>query len=71
MKPGDRIAVCISGERFYATGETFQELKRHNKFDFEVKFLCDGSRVQSGQSSGDRRECETSEIPIEILSQIF
>ena len=24
VKPGDRIAVCISGgERFYATGETF------------------------------------------------
>ena len=23
VKPGDRIAVCISGERFYAAGKTF------------------------------------------------
>lgn len=40
VKPGDRIAVCISGGKdSMLLAKLFQELKRHNKFDFEVKFL--------------------------------
>ena len=27
----------------------FQELKRHNKFPFEVKFVGDGPWIQSGK----------------------
>ena len=40
VKPGDKIAVCISGGKdSMLLAKLFQELKRHNKFDFEVKFL--------------------------------
>ena len=43
VKPGDRIAVCISGGKdSMLLAKLFQELKRHNKFDFEVKFLVEG-----------------------------
>ena len=40
VQEGDRIAVCISGGKdSMLMAKLFQELKRHNKFDFEVKFL--------------------------------
>ncbi len=40
VKPGDRIAVCISGGKdSMLMAKLFQELKRHNKFEFEVKYL--------------------------------
>ena len=55
VKPGDRIAVCISGGKdSMLMAKCFQELKLHNKFDFEVKFLGYGSGYKSGQPSGNR-----------------
>ena len=40
VKEGDRIAVCISGGKdSMLMAKLFQELKKHNKFPFEVKFL--------------------------------
>ena len=40
VKPGDKIAVCISGGKdSMLMAKLFQELKHHNKFDFDVKFL--------------------------------
>ena len=50
----------------------FQELKRHNKFDFEVKFLV----MDPGYSPANRQVIEENakrlEIPIEIFeSDIF
>ena len=49
VKPGDRIAVCISGGKdSMLLAKLFQELKRHNKFDFEVKFLVMDPGIQSG-----------------------
>ena len=40
IKEGDCIAVCISGGKdSMLLAKCFQELKRHNKFPFEVKFL--------------------------------
>ncbi len=40
MKPGDKIAVCISGGKdSMLMAKLFQELKRHNKFPFELVFL--------------------------------
>mgnify|MGYP004511720345 FL=1 len=40
VKPGDKIAVCISGGKdSMLMAKLFQELKRHNKFEFEVKYL--------------------------------
>lgn len=40
VKPGDKIAVCISGGKdSMLMAKLFQELKMHNKFPFEVIFL--------------------------------
>lgn len=40
LQPGDKVAVCISGGKdSMLMAKLFQELKRHNKFDFELVFL--------------------------------
>ena len=40
IQEGDRIAVCISGGKdSMLMAKLFQELKRHNKFDFDLKFI--------------------------------
>lgn len=40
VKEGDKIAVCISGGKdSMLMAKLFQELKKHNKFDFEIVFL--------------------------------
>lgn len=40
VQEGDKIAVCISGGKdSMLMAKLFQELKRHNKFNFEVLFL--------------------------------
>ena len=40
VKEGDKVAVCISGGKdSMLMAKLFQELKRHNKFPFEVVFL--------------------------------
>ena len=41
IQEGDKIAVCISGGKdSMLMAKCFQELKRHNKFNFELVFLC-------------------------------
>lgn len=73
VKPGDKIAVCISGGKdSMLLAKLFQELKRHNKFDFEVKFLV----MDPGYSLVNRQVIEENakrlEIPIEVFeSDIF
>lgn len=40
IQPGDKIAVCISGGKdSMLMAKLFQELKRHNKFAFDLVFL--------------------------------
>ncbi|MGL5676259.1 MAG: tRNA 2-thiocytidine biosynthesis TtcA family protein [Cellulosilyticaceae bacterium] len=40
IKPGDKIAVCISGGKdSMMLAKCMQELKRHGKFEFELVFL--------------------------------
>ncbi len=40
LQPGDKVAVCISGGKdSMLLAKLFQELKRHNKFEFELVFL--------------------------------
>lgn len=40
LSPGDKIAVCISGGKdSMLMGKLFQELKRHDKFPFELVFM--------------------------------
>ena len=40
LKPGDKVAVCISGGKdSMLMAKLFQELKRQDKFPFELLFL--------------------------------
>ncbi len=41
LAPNDRVAVCISGGKdSMLMAKLFQELKRHNKFPFELEYIC-------------------------------
>ena len=56
VKEGDRIAVCISGGKdSMLMAKLFQELKRHNKFPFEVEFLVMDPGYSEANRAGDRR----------------
>ena len=73
VKEGDKIAVCISGGKdSMLMAKLFQELKLHNKFEFEVKFLV----MDPGYSPENRKVIEENarklNIPITIYeSDIF
>ena len=73
VKEGDKIAVCISGGKdSMLMAKLFQELKRHNKFNFEVVFLV----MDPGYSTANRQIIEANakrmNIPITIFeSDIF
>ena len=73
VKPGDRIAVCISGGKdSMLMAKLFQEIKRHNKFDFELVFLV----MDPGYSEVNRLVIEKNArmlgVPITIFeTQIF
>lgn len=73
MKPGDKIAVCISGGKdSMLMAKCFQELKLHDKFDFDVKFLV----MDPGYSPRNRQVIEENarilNIPITVFeSDIF
>jgi len=41
LSPGDHVAVCISGGKdSMVLAKLFQELKRHRKFEFDLRFIC-------------------------------
>lgn len=73
IHPGDRIAVCISGGKdSMLMAKLFQELKRHNKFPFELVFLV----MDPGYSELNRKLIESNAkmlgIPIKVFeSEIF
>ena len=69
----DKIAVCISGGKdSMLMAKLFQELKRHNKFEFELVFLV----MDPGYSEANRKVIENNaklmDIPITVFeSTIF
>ena len=68
VKEGDRIAVCISGGKdSMLMAKLFQELKKHNKFPFEVKFLV----MDPGYSPENRQVIEENARKLKIPIQIF
>ncbi|MCH5267974.1 MAG: ATPase [Lachnospiraceae bacterium] len=73
VKEGDCIAVCISGGKdSMLMAKLFQELKRHDKIPFEVKFLV----MDPGYSPANRKMIEENakklQVPITIYeSNIF
>ena len=73
IQAGDKIAVCISGGKdSMLMAKLFQELKRHNKFPFELVFLV----MDPGYSEVNRKLIENNArimgVPITVFeSQIF
>lgn len=68
VKPGDRIAVCISGGKdSMLMAKCFQELKLHNKFDFEVKFLV----MDPGYNEANRKMIEENAKSLHVPVTIF
>lgn len=68
VKEGDRIAVCISGGKdSMLMAKLFQELKRHNKFQFEVKFLV----MDPGYSPANRQVIEENARKLNVPITIF
>lgn len=73
VKAGDKIAVCISGGKdSMLMAKLFQELRRHNKFPFELVFLV----MDPGYNETNRQVIENNakllNIPITVFeTQIF
>ena len=68
VKPGDKIAICISGGKdSMLMAKCFQELKLHNKFEFEVKFLV----MDPGYSEANRKVIEENAKSLNIPITIF
>ena len=73
LEPGDKIAVCISGGKdSMLLAKLFQELKRHNKFEFGLEFIV----MDPGYNQANRALIEfnakTLGIPVKIFeSDIF
>ena len=73
VEEGDKIAVCISGGKdSWLMAKLFQELKKHNKFPFELVFLV----MDPGYNSENRKLIESNAdklgVPITVFeSDIF
>ena len=68
VKQGDKIEVCISGGKdSMLMAKCFQELKLHNKFEFEVKFLV----MDPGYSEANRKVIEENAKSLNIPITIF
>lgn len=73
LEPKDHVAVCVSGGKdSMLMAKLFQELKKHNKFDFDISFLV----MDPGYNKANREALENNakilNIPITIFeTQIF
>ena len=68
IQDGDKIAVCISGGKdSMLMAKLFQELKLHNKFPFEVKFVV----MDPGYSPENRKVIEENARKLKIPIHIF
>ncbi|MCI8748835.1 MAG: tRNA 2-thiocytidine biosynthesis protein TtcA [Lachnospiraceae bacterium] len=73
LEEGDKVAVCISGGKdSMLMAKLFQELKKHNKFNFGLEFLV----MDPGYNKANREALENNakllNIPVTIFeTQIF
>ena len=68
IQDGDKIAVCISGGKdSMLMAKLFQELKRHNKFPFELVFLV----MDPGYSVENRDVIESNARRLNIPITVF
>ena len=73
IEPNDKIAVCISGGKdSMLLAKLFQELKRHNKFDFELVFLVMNPGYKKENADLIKENAELMDVPITVFeSEIF
>ena len=73
LQEGDHVAVCISGGKdSMLMAKLFQELKRRNKFPFQLTFLCMDPGYTDETLALIRSNAELLGIPLEIFqTQIF
>ncbi len=68
LQEGDKVAVCISGGKdSMLMAKLFQELKRHNKFSFELVFLV----MDPGYNEENRKVIENNARLLNIPITIF
>ena len=68
IKPNDKIAVCISGGKdSMLMAKLFQELKRHNKYPFELVFLV----MDPGYSPENREIIEMNAQMMNVPITVF
>lgn len=68
IRPGDKIAVCISGGKdSVLMAKLFQELKRHDKFPFELVYLV----MDPGYNELNRLMIESNARMLDIPITVF
>ena len=68
LKPNDKVAVCISGGKdSMLMAKLFQELKKHNKFEFELVILV----MDPGYNPENRKQIENNAKLLNVPVQIF
>ena len=68
VEPNDKIAVCISGGKdSMLMAKLFQNLKRHNKFPFELVFLV----MDPGYHPANRRQIEDNAALLGVPVTVF
>lgn len=68
LKQGDRVAVCISGGKdSMLMAKLFQELKRHNKYPFDVEYIV----MDPGYNEHNRRLIEDNAGMLGVPIKIF
>lgn len=68
LQPGDKVAVCISGGKdSMLMAKLFQELKRHNKFEFELVYLV----MDPGYNEINRQIIESNAKLLNIPITVF
>ena len=68
ISPNDKIAVCMSGGKdSFAMAKLFQELKRHDKFPFELVFLV----MDPGYNRANREMIEHNAKILNIPITVF
>ena len=73
VKENDHIAVCISGGKdSFLLAKCMQELKRHNKFNFEVEYIVMDPGYKKENLDKIKENAKILNIPIKIFkSNIF
>ncbi len=68
LSPNDKVAVCISGGKdSMLMAKLFQELKRHNKFNFDIKFLVMNPGYSANHLKQIKDNAKLLNIPITIF----